>query len=84
MRSYVRHRFEVLDQVGVSAFQVLISEILVNPDLRARYAREILDPTFATADAALQRSGADNAAAHDQKLKVRAQAALVLGACCYG
>src|SRR5215216_3947408 len=34
-RAYVRHRFEVFETVGMEAFQVLLSELLVNPALRA-------------------------------------------------
>src|ERR671936_2363557 len=44
VRGYVRHRFEVFEQVGLDAFQVLISELLVNPTLRARYLREVIEP----------------------------------------
>ena len=36
VRRYVHHRFEVFERVGFDAFQVLISELLVNPTLRER------------------------------------------------
>jgi AcrR family transcriptional regulator len=79
VRNYVRHRFVVFERVGFDAFQVLTSELLVNRDLRARYVREILEPTFAAADAASQRSGASSATELQRRLTIRAQAALVLG-----
>jgi AcrR family transcriptional regulator len=80
VRAYVRHRFDVFERVGFEAFQVLISELLVNPSLRARYVRDILQPTFAIADVAAERSSdATSPAAFDARLLTRAHAALVLG-----
>jgi hypothetical protein len=80
VRRYVHHRFDVFERVGLDAFQVLISELLVNPALRERYRREILEPTFAIADAAVAGSP-DEQGEHgtDPRLITRAQAALVLG-----
>jgi AcrR family transcriptional regulator len=80
LRAYIRHRFDIFEQVGFDAFQVLISEVLVNPALRERYVRDILEPTFAVADAAVARwIGADRPTSHDPRLLARAQAALVVG-----
>ncbi len=80
MRAYVHHRFTVLARVGFPAFRVLISELLVNTRLRERYVSEVLQPTFAIADAAAQSLGNQtDAPARDPRLLVRAQAALVLG-----
>jgi len=78
VRAYVRHRFEIFDGVGFDAFQVLFSELLVNPPLRARYARDILAPTFAAADAAATFS-AGGSDAPDPRLLTRVPAALVVG-----
>ena len=78
VRSYVRHRFDVFDRVGFDAFQVLISELLINPTLRTRYMREVIEPTFEVADAATVDWSAASGAT-DPRLMVRANAALVLG-----
>jgi AcrR family transcriptional regulator len=81
VRAYVRHRFEVFERVGFDAFQVLISEVLVNPTLRARYIRDIVEPTFSTADAAVATwAPADGEQqTPNPRLLTRIQAALVLG-----
>jgi TetR/AcrR family fatty acid metabolism transcriptional regulator len=81
VRAYVRHRFEVFERVGFDAFQVLISEVLVNPTLRARYIRDIVEPTFSTADAAIATwAPADGEQqTPNPRLLTRIQAALVLG-----
>jgi AcrR family transcriptional regulator len=80
VRGYVRHRFEVFERVGFDAFQVLIAEVLVNPRLRARYLRDIIEPTFSTADAAAAWTPAEGGPpTPDPRLRTRVQAALVLG-----
>jgi len=68
----------VFDRVGFDAFQVLISELLINPTLRTRYMREVIEPTFEVADAATVDWSAASGAT-DPRLMVRANAALVLG-----
>src|SRR6266542_1822455 len=81
VRDYVRHRFEVFERVGFDAFQVLIAEVLVNPNLRARYLRDIIEPTFSTADvaAATWTPAEGSQPTPDPRLRTRVQAALVLG-----
>jgi AcrR family transcriptional regulator len=81
VRAYVRHRFEVFERVGFEAFQVLISELLVNPTLRARYLHDIIEPTFSTADAAAATwaPAAAEQPGPDPRLVTRVQAALVIG-----
>jgi AcrR family transcriptional regulator len=81
VRAYVRHRFAVFERVGFDAFQVLMSEVLVNPTLRARYLRDIIEPTFSTADAAVATwapAQGEQQTPHP-RLMTRMQAALVLG-----
>ena len=80
VRGYLRHRFEVLTGFGLDAFQVLLSEILVNQELRDQYYRQVIEPTFANADAAVQgwvERGAIQPL--DPRLTTRALAGLVLG-----
>jgi AcrR family transcriptional regulator len=54
LRDYLRHRLAVFEHVGFDAFHVLISELLVNPELREQYRRQVLEPTFVAADSAAQ------------------------------
>ncbi len=49
-RQYLRHRFAVLSQGGPEVFQVVLSEVLVNPELRELYLQQIVMPTFTLAE----------------------------------
>ena len=49
-RQYFRQRFATFTQGGMEIFQVLLSEILVNPELRELYLKQIVEPTFALAE----------------------------------
>ena len=77
---YLRHRFQVLTGSGFDIFHVLLSEILVNQELRDLYYRQVVEPTFAVADAAVQ-GWVDRGAIRslDPRLTTRALAGLVLG-----
>src|SRR5215213_4887951 len=44
---YFQQRFAVLTQDGLQVFQVVLSEVLVNPELREIYVQQIVTPTFA-------------------------------------
>ena len=54
-RNNIRQRYEVLTQYGFQAFQVLLSEILVNKELRELYYQQVVEPTFALAEKHYQR-----------------------------
>jgi len=49
-RHYFRQRFAALTQGGPEVFQVVLSEVLVNPELRELYMRQIVAPTFTLAE----------------------------------
>ncbi len=55
LRGYLTKRFATLADSGFDTLQVLLSEVLVNRELRDRYYREVLTPTFAIGEDALQR-----------------------------
>ena len=50
-RHYVRQRFAVNTQDNPQAFQVVLSEVLVDTQLRALFMRTIVEPTFALTEA---------------------------------
>jgi len=50
MRHYFRQRFAALTQGGPEVFQVVLSEVLVNPELRELYLQQVVAPTFALAE----------------------------------
>src|SRR5919198_1457312 len=45
MRHYFRQRFAVLTQGGPQVFQVVLSEVLVNGELRELYLEQVVAPT---------------------------------------
>src|SRR5918911_882434 len=45
MLQYFRQRFAALTQGGPEVFQVVLSEVLVNPELRELYLQQIVTPT---------------------------------------
>jgi AcrR family transcriptional regulator len=47
---YLRRRFEVLTQNGFEIFQIVLSEVLIDSDLRAIYMAQVIEPTFALAE----------------------------------
>ena len=55
MKAYLRHRFMVLKANNFGVFKVVISEILVNQELRELYYRKIVEPTFTIAERYFQR-----------------------------
>src|SRR5690348_2559194 len=55
VRSYIRRRFEVFTQTGFEVFQVLLSEILVDSELRELYYRQVIAPTFDLAERSFQQ-----------------------------
>jgi AcrR family transcriptional regulator len=65
LRAYLQHRLAVFAQVGFDAFQVLLSELLVNAEVREAYQRQVLDPTFALAETAV-REWLDRGAQRDR------------------
>src|SRR5579862_4320084 len=46
VNSYIKHRMETLQPEGIQVFQVLMSEVLVNDDLRDMYFKQIIEPTY--------------------------------------
>ncbi|MEO8397182.1 MAG: TetR/AcrR family transcriptional regulator [Chloroflexota bacterium] len=47
---YMRRRFELMMQNGFEIFQIVLSEVLIDSDLRAIYMAQVIEPTFALAE----------------------------------
>jgi AcrR family transcriptional regulator len=47
---YMRRRFEILIQNGFEIFQIVLSEVLVDSELRMIYMQQVIEPTFAIAE----------------------------------
>jgi AcrR family transcriptional regulator len=54
-RSYFRHRLDVIEQAGLQNFQVLLSEVMSNPEIRERFMTQIVTPTFEVSEPFFQR-----------------------------
>lgn len=79
-RQYVKQRFAVFTQDGMQIFQVLLSELLVNAELREQYFQQIVIPTFALAEPYFtQLAEAGKLKPIDIPLALRAIAATFLG-----
>ena len=55
MKAYLRHRLTVLQAGNFEVFRVVLSEIMVNKELRELYYRKIVEPTFTIAERYFQR-----------------------------
>lgn len=69
-----------LKEDNFALFRIVLSEMMVNDELRTRYYQQILTPTLALAEAYLQMQ-VDQGKLHiaDVKLTVRAISAMILG-----
>lgn len=80
VRLYLRQRLATFPELGLDVFQIIMSELLVNQELRETYYREIIGPTFAIAEQAQEGWLAHNIRPSlDPKLTLRAISGLVLG-----
>ena len=50
---YVRHRLTVMEE-NLRAFQAVLPDILANAELRERYLREVIEPSFKLAEPVMQ------------------------------
>lgn len=55
MKAYLRHRLTVLKADNFEIFRVVVSEIMVNKELRELYYQKIVEPTFAMAEKFFQQ-----------------------------
>lgn len=80
MQAYIAQRFATVAQSGFDMFQMLISELLIDRELRERYREQTLVPTFAIAEAYLQGGMASGTLRSlDPQLVSRALAGMTLG-----
>ncbi len=80
MKAYLRHRLTVLQAGNFEVFRVVLSEIMVNQELRELYYRKIVEPTFTMAEKYSQQWAAQHIIKPiNISLAMRAIAAMVLG-----
>jgi AcrR family transcriptional regulator len=80
VRFYLRQRLATFSELGLDVFQILMSELLVNQELRQAYFRKVVGPTFAVAEQTqavwLERHLRPSL---DPKLTLRAISSIVMG-----
>lgn len=80
MKAYLRHRLMVIKADNFQVFKVVISETLVNQELRELHYRKIVEPTFAIAEKYFQGWAEQHILKPiDISLTMRAIAGMVLG-----
>jgi len=80
VRSYIKQRFEVLGPEGFDLFQVVLSEILVNRELRDLYSKQVTQPTYDLAGRYFRQWRKDGTVKPlDPALAMRAIAGMFLG-----
>jgi AcrR family transcriptional regulator len=77
---YLNQRLKTITDAGLDLFHALLSEILVNPELRALYYGQVVEPTFGIAEQyARQWTEQGVSQRVDPPLMLRALAGMTLG-----
>jgi AcrR family transcriptional regulator len=78
--AYLKHRLEQFGPREIALFGIVISEVLVNAELRQQYQTRILEPTYAIAERAFQSMvDAGEIPAMDVAISMRMITATILG-----
>jgi AcrR family transcriptional regulator len=80
MKAYLRHRLTLFQTGNFEVFRIVLSEIMVNKELRELYYRKILEPTFSMAETYFKQWAAKNIIKPiNVSLAMRAISGMVLG-----
>jgi AcrR family transcriptional regulator len=80
IRTIIRHPLTSLKHDNFALFRIIISEMMVNDELRALYYHQILEPTLAMAEVDFTEQAAQRGvSAEDAHLILRAISGMVLG-----
>ena len=80
MKAYLRHRLTLFQVGNFEVFRIVLSEIMINKELRDLYYRKILEPTFSMAETYFQQWAAKNIIKPiNVSLAIRAISGMVLG-----
>lgn len=80
MKTYLRHRLTVVQDGNFEVFRVILSEIMVNKELRELFAQKILEPTFSIAETYFQQWAVQHKLSSiNISLMMRAISGMVLG-----
>lgn len=80
VKAYIRHRLAFVQKDDFETFRVIVTEVLINQELRALFTEKILEPTYLLAEPYFQQWVAQRALKPmDISLAVRAVAGMFLG-----
>jgi AcrR family transcriptional regulator len=80
IRTMISHPLMALKQDNFALFRIVISEMMVDEELRARYYQQILEPTLAMAEADFVKQAAQHGKSpEDARLILRAISGMILG-----
>ena len=80
MCTYLRHRLTIFKADNFAVFRVVVSEVMVNRELRELYYRKILEPTFTLAETFFQQWAAQRIIkSGNLSLTMRAMSGMMLG-----
>jgi AcrR family transcriptional regulator len=80
MEQYLRHRLTVIKTDNLALFRVVVSEVMVNKELRELYYQRLIAPTFAKVEGYFQQLADANLIKKDNVgLTMRSISALTLG-----
>jgi len=80
IKGYMRHRLMVLKADNFGIFRVVISEVMVNQELRTLYYQKIIEPTFIMAEQFFQQWADQHIIKPiDINLTMRATSGMILG-----
>ncbi len=80
VHSYIKQRLETLGPEGLDLFQVVLSEILVNRELRDLYSKQVIQPTYDLAGRYFRQWMKDGSLRNiDPALALRAISGMFLG-----
>ncbi|MCA9916131.1 MAG: TetR/AcrR family transcriptional regulator C-terminal ligand-binding domain-containing protein, partial [Anaerolineae bacterium] len=79
-RVYIKQRAQMLGVAGLQMFQVLLPEVLTNPEVRQAYMAQIIEPTYAMAETFFEQWVADGTVREmDPALTLRAISGMFMG-----
>jgi AcrR family transcriptional regulator len=79
VRQYSRERFQLITDKGLPLLRAILPELLSNPELRARYRAEVVQPTFDAARQALEQVLPEAPRGDELGIVLRLEASLMLG-----
>jgi AcrR family transcriptional regulator len=80
VRMFIQHPLVALKDDNFALFRIVVSEIMVNEELRTQYYRQVLEPTLVVAEKYFEAHAAQlGVSSADARLTIRAISGMILG-----